>query len=263
MRLIALEYHDVVRGDAWDESGFQGTAAATYKLTATAFQQHMDALQRSGVSMLNDAQALGTAGTTSTVRVLLTFDDGGSGYLHHAADELEARGWRGHVMMTTERIGKPGFLNVAELRDLAARGHIIGSHSRTHPMPMSKLSPDRISEEWKLSVADLQDVLGKPVEVASVPGGFHSSLVAELAAASGIRVLFTSEPVTRATTVAGCLVLGRYTLRRSDGAAYVASLVGSTPFARASQWCTWNAKKVLKIVAGGSYRRLREGILGS
>ena len=262
MRLIALEYHDIVGDSAWDESGFQGPAAATYKLSVAMFRQHLEALQSSRVSILNDVGMVRDT-NASLPHVLLTFDDGGSGFLNYAADELEARGWRGHLLMTTGCIGKSGFLSEANLRELADRGHVIGSHSRTHPMPMSRLSSDLIAEEWRLSVGELQEILGRSVEVASVPGGFFSNLVAEQAAASGIRVLFTSEPVMRAATIADCLILGRYTLRRSDGAGYVAGLVGSRPFARAGQWCTWNAKKVLKAVAGGYYRRVREGILGS
>ena len=263
MRLIALEYHDIVGGGAWDESGFQGTAAATYKLSVEAFRQHLDAVQRTGATVAHDVEAIRNHVDASSPPVLLTFDDGGSGFLNYAADELEARGWRGHVLMTTAHIGKPGFLTAADLRDLARRGHVIGSHSRTHPMPMSRLPSERIADEWKTSIGDLQEILGASVDVASVPGGFHSDLVAELAAANGIRALFTSEPVMRADTMAGCLILGRYTLRRSDGPDYVARLVGTRPFARASQWCTWNAKKVLKSVAGGYYKRVREGILGS
>ncbi|HEX6314733.1 MAG TPA: polysaccharide deacetylase family protein [Gemmatimonadaceae bacterium] len=263
MRLIALEYHDVVADGAWDSSGFRGRAAATYKLSADRFRQHLDALQRASTAIVNDVGLTRIDATSSSSRVLLTFDDGGSGYLNYAADELESRGWRGHVFMTTGFIGQPGFLTSAELRDLDRRGHVIGSHSRTHPMPLSSLPPGNIAQEWAASLGDLQDILGKAVHVASVPGGFHSTLVAELAAASGIRTLFTSEPVSRGTTVSECRILGRYTLRRGDDGAYVARLVGSPPFARANQWCRWNAKKVLKNVAGGYYQRVRERILGS
>ena len=33
MRVIALEYHDVVVDEQFDESGFPGRAAASYKIT--------------------------------------------------------------------------------------------------------------------------------------------------------------------------------------------------------------------------------------
>lgn len=262
MRLIALEYHDIVHDEAWDESGFPGPSAATYKLSSGLFSRHLDALHRSSRVVLNDVGMLDAQPEAASPRVVITFDDGGSGYVRCAADELEQRGWRGHVFMTTSCIGRSGFLDATELRDLAQRGHVIGSHSRTHPMGLSGLPRTTIAEEWSASIADLQDALGEKVTVASVPGGFHSREVAELAASAGIRYLFTSEPVTSITTVAGCTVAGRYTLRRSDSPDYVARLVGNAPFARSGQWCQWNAKKVLKRLGGRSYRRVRELIIG-
>src|SRR5688572_23194669 len=100
MRIIALEYHDVVRQGRWDESGFPGTAAATYKLPVGAFESHLEAIQREGLVILSDV-ADAAAHQSPRAPVVLTFDDGGSGYIAHAADLLEARGWRGHLFMTT------------------------------------------------------------------------------------------------------------------------------------------------------------------
>ena len=50
--------------------------------------------------------------------------------------------------------------------------------------------------EWSRSRAMLEDILGHAVDVASVPGGYFSAVVARAAREAGIRVLFTSEPVT-------------------------------------------------------------------
>jgi hypothetical protein len=91
MRIIALEYHDVIRPGRWDESGFPGPAAATYKLAVHAFEAHLDAIGRQGLVILADVAAAVTH-RSPRAPVVLTFDDGGSGYLAHAADLLEARG---------------------------------------------------------------------------------------------------------------------------------------------------------------------------
>ena len=37
MPVISLEYHDVVPNDRWDDSGFPGPAAASYKLSTHRF----------------------------------------------------------------------------------------------------------------------------------------------------------------------------------------------------------------------------------
>ena len=258
MRVIALEYHDIVPDGAWDESGFGGSAAATYKLSVANFGEHLRALQQARGTIVTRID--GDAGAGGSPPVMLTFDDGGSGYLV-AADLLEQHGWRGLVFMTTGSIGKKGFLSAGDLRALQQRGHVIGTHSRNHPPRMSALSAQAMHDEWRASVGDLQDALGTAVQVGSVPGGYHSDPVAEAAAAAGLTTLFTSEPESTVRLIDGCAVIGRYTLRRGHSGAYAARLVGTVPLARSAQWCRWNAKKLAKAIGGTAYLRLRERIL--
>jgi peptidoglycan/xylan/chitin deacetylase (PgdA/CDA1 family) len=262
VHVIALEYHDVVSGDAWAQSGFPGADAATYKLSLAGFVQHLDAVASARVHVCNDAREL-VGGVASARPVLWTFDDGGASYALHVADALEQRGWRGHVFMTTGQVGSRGFLSAADLRDLHRRGHVIGTHSRTHPAWISALAASVVGEEWRVSLEDLEDVLGERVTVGSVPGGFFSPMVARQAALHGIRTLFTSEPTTRSATIDDCTIIGRFTLRRGHSASYVSRLVAPAPTARAGQWFAWNARKVAKRLAGPVYRALRERILGS
>lgn len=259
MPIVALEYHDVVPDDAWDSSGFPGPAAASYKMAATAFQAHLDALPAPG--RVVGATVGAALAQPAQAHVLLTFDDGGASATT-IGQLLESRGWRAHLFMPTDRIGTPNFLGRSELVALHAAGHVIGSHSASHPMRMSHLAPGEMRAEWQRSVGMLSDILGAPVTVASVPGGYHSDAVADAAAEAGIRVLFTSEPVTTMGTVGACTVIGRFTLRQHHTPRYVRGLVGASPVGRASQWMQWNAKKVAKWAAGGAYLRAREALLG-
>lgn len=259
MRVVALEYHDVVRDGSWDASGFPGSSAATYKISVANFDDHLRAVHAAGCTVQTSLPT--GAASEKLPSVILTFDDGGIGYLA-AADLLERRGWRGCLFMTTGWIGKPGFLNGGDLRALRERGHVIGTHSRSHPVRLAALPASAILEEWRTSVDDLQDALGAAVTVGSVPGGYHSLVVAESAAAVGLTTLFTSEPESRVAWINGCAVIGRYTLRRSHSGAYAASLVGALPTTRGAQWLQWNAKKIVKAIGGRAYLRVRERILG-
>jgi peptidoglycan/xylan/chitin deacetylase (PgdA/CDA1 family) len=253
MRCIALEYHDIVDDDRWESSGFRGAAANSYKLNVDRFGAHLRAVQQLGVHIKNDIRE--SDGTPETV-VVWTFDDGGHGYHARAADLLEDIGWRGHLFMTTAQIGKPGFLSTHELRDLYARGHVVGSHSHSHPARMADLSAASMHEEWRASVLELEDTLGAPVQTGSVPGGFYAPEVARAASASGLRHLFTSEPVIRTHVVASCIVYGRFTLRQHHDAGYAAKLV-SRASARWNQWAFWNAKKIAKSLGGNTYANIR------
>ncbi len=48
-------------------------------------------------------------------------------------------------------------------RDVVGRGHEIGSHSVTHPVPFSPLPRARIADELQQSRASLEQVIGRPV----------------------------------------------------------------------------------------------------
>ena len=178
------------------------------------------------------------------------------------ADLLDARGWRGHFLMTTSRIGTAGFMTAGDLAELQRRGHVVGSHTDSHPARMSLVSHQDQLVEWRTSRQKLEDAVGAEVVVASVPGGYFDRDVARIAAEAGIRWLFTSEPVSGVGIVDGCAVIGRYTLRRSSAASEARALVDSAPMARTRQWLAWNAKKVVKRVGGNSYLRARAMIFG-
>src|SRR5947209_13831270 len=167
---IALTYHDIAAAAERDRYGFPGATAARYKLNPDQFEAHLDAIAGTGVpvGLLQDG-----------VVAALTFDDGGASALG-SAEALERRGWRGHYFIATGRIGTPGFLAADEVRELARRGHEVGSHSHSHPTYMGTLDRDLLAEEWRRSREVLGDILGHPPESAAVPGGFLSAaLIAE------------------------------------------------------------------------------------
>lgn len=257
MRVIALQYHDVIGGDP-DASGMPGADSATYKLGRDTFAAHVAA-----VSAVVRPPAVPLAGIedgapgAAGVPVVFTFDDGGVSAFDHAAPLLEAHGWRGVFLMTTNWIGRTGFLSAAQLRALADRGHVIGAHSCSHPTRFAQCTPEVMRAEWRGSVERLQDVLGRAVTVASVPGGYYARAVADAAGESGLRTLFTSEPTVRVATVAGCRVVGRFTLRSWSPPASAARLAAGARWPRASQWMAWNTKKAVKAIGGRAYLRAR------
>lgn len=253
MKLAALMYHDVVPTERPDESGFAGPAAAHYKLAPAAFAAHLAALAATGLRF-------GDFTEQGDRRAVLTFDDGGASAVE-VAHQLAAHGMRGHFFITTARIGTPGFVTADDLRALRDTGHVIGSHSHTHPAEISRLADAELATEWQRSVDVLGQVLGAPVTVASVPGGFLSPRVVRAAAAAGITDLFTSEPTSAAWQSSGCRLYGRYALWQSTPAAEAVALARGTGTARARQWLIWNLKKPAKRLARPVYRWLRQRLL--
>ena len=204
----AFAYHDVT--DEPGSSGLQRPGAVPYKLSRQAFARHLDAVASSAVA----PELVTQIDLARPARhVLLTFDDGGRSALH-VGDELCRRGWRGHFFVVTSLIGTATFLDAAGLRRLRSAGHVIGSHSHTHPDIFRELPPERMVEEWRTSCAILSDILGERCDTASVPGGDVSRLALESAGAASLRYLFTSEPWLTPRMVGDCWVLGRFCPKR-------------------------------------------------
>ncbi len=248
--VTALMYHDVAERDGREHVGFPGPTAARYKLEPAAFETHLDAVAATGAEV-----GLVAAGAPPP-QVALTFDDGGASALL-AAEALERRGWRGHFFVTTGRIGTPGFLSAAGVRELAERGHAVGSHSHNHPTYMGRLDAAEIDEEWRRSRAILGDLLGSPPPVASVPGGFLSRTVVEGAAAASYAVLMTSEPVVGLRRAGSLLLVGRFTIRTSTSLEQLRAYVRRERGPRSRVWLEWNAKKLAKHSSPAVYESLR------
>ena len=215
MRAVSLLFHDVFVREP-GESGFRSPAADRYKVRLADFEAHLTSIAGLGAkpSILANGQ-IASVDRHAPV-FLITFDDGGLSYHSIVADRLEARGWRGHCFVSTDLIGRPGFLDARQIRDLDARGHVIGSHTASHPARFSACSTTQMRREWSESRRTLEDLLGHPVDTGSVPGGAFSGTVAETAHDAGLRVLFTSEPTTGFAGAQGCAVMGRFTIRRHD-----------------------------------------------
>lgn len=263
MRAVSLLYHDVVKGDDPDASGRPGSGAAAYKLDADEFDRHIKAVaaqhRRPAPSSVYEFLE---PRNNHHVPFFLTFDNGGVSAAVEIADALEKIHWRGHFFVTGRHIGETSYVSSDQIRALASRGHIIGSHSWSHPDRMAKCNWQELMHEWRQSLARLSDILGVRIATASVPGGYFCLKVAEAAAACGIRALFTSEPVKRAYWVDSCLVLGRYTLHRgmtADQAACLASPNWNPE--QLKQYCYWNLKKLCKRLGGRCYLTARGLVL--
>jgi peptidoglycan/xylan/chitin deacetylase (PgdA/CDA1 family) len=232
-------YHDVVEG-----------SSDVYAIEPDRFREHLDAIGRAPAPV--DDYAAGDW--------LITFDDGCASTLP-VAEELSRRAWRGHFFIATDMVGRPGYLDWDGVRAVAAMGHLIGSHSCSHPDRMADLTYDQLLDEWTRSGALLTEVLGRPIRTASVPGGLYSASVGRAAAAAGYASLFTSLPTQRVRSIQGCRLIGRWAIRRDTTAAQAAAVAGGARLEWARQLAAWRARGVAKKVAGRRYESMRRTLL--
>jgi peptidoglycan/xylan/chitin deacetylase (PgdA/CDA1 family) len=257
MRTISLLFHDVFVADP-RESGFASPAADRYKLSLEQFDAQLAGLAqvRADAPVLVQHFSEGL-----NYPYLITVDDGGVSYYTLVADRLDARGWKGHCFVSTDTIGTRGFLNASQIRELDRRGHLIGTHSASHPARFSACEPGHMREEWARSRMVLEDLLGHEVHIASVPGGYYSRRVARSARDAGLRVVFTSEPITTSHDEDGTLVIGRFTLRRGHPSDRAGRLARRERWARYQEWASWRAKGLVKPVLGPLYSPTADWVL--
>ena len=252
-RLITLLFHDVFAQDP-RESGFRGPVADRYKLTVDQFKRQLNSI----AEQRSDAPVLVTDSVPAdgAPPFAISFDDGGWSFYSVIAPILAAYGWRAHCFVTTGQLGKAGFLKARHVREIHAAGHLVGSHSATHPPRIDRCNREQLLAEWSRSKATLEDIIGDEVCVGSVPGGFFTPRVARAAQAAGLNILLSSEPETQVRAIGDCRVFGRFTLRRESPGDLSGRLVRAAANARSRQWLAWNTKKILKKTLGTGYVHL-------
>lgn len=232
-------YHDIVTID--DKiSGFQNNSAFQYKVEEAVFDEQVRALQGKDVSF--------------------TFDDGGLSFITKAAPILEKYGFKGVFFISTKFIGTPGFLSVEQVKELAKRGHLVGSHSHSHPEIFTKLSKEDINKEWKTSFEILNSMLGDVELMLSIPNGYASKIVIEEAINCGYTEIYTSQPSTRIQQYKKHKVIGRYVVRSGMNVQDVLRIVESKT-TRRKMALKWHLLNIVKSILGSSYDRVKAKVL--
>lgn len=261
MRAVSLLFHDVIVSGDHGPSGFSCPQGRRYKLEKDEFHLQMTGIHKATPFMPVLVSDLGNVSQLHEP-IMLTFDDGGISGNTHISDVLDQYGWKAHFFVVTEYIGQPGFLNEDQIRDLKRSGHIIGTHSCSHPDRMCDRGWTQIIDEWATSITRLSDILGERVTSASVPGGYYSKTVAQAASLAGVKFLFTSEPLRSSWMVNNCRVFGRYAIRSGMGPHASVGFVRGRHWRLFKEYLFWNARKIVKIAAGNLYIKFRAFILG-
>ena len=196
MKKLVLMYHDVYVNSP-HESGFDTNGANHYKISVKVFEEQLQVLSE----MVSNQQL-------DKSKILLTFDDGGVSFYNVIRPLLDKYGYVGHFYISTNYIGTQGFLTEMQVKSLYEGGHIVGSHSSSHPSNLSALSDyDRI-REWQESVEKLNAICGCNTKEISIPNGFFSKKDIELFKQVGISTVYTSL-IGENKTIDGINVLGR------------------------------------------------------
>jgi hypothetical protein len=162
---------------------------------------------------------------------VLTFDDATADHLG-VGRQLAERGLQAIFFVPAGLVGRPEHLGEADLRELAAFGHAVGSHAIDHA-PLAGLAPEELRAQVAGSKTWLERIVGRPVRFFAPPGGIgHLGLAACLDHAgyeAGRSMRWGFHRTTAQRWRVPCLPVTEYTLR--NGWIDQAALRGSLPVA--------------------------------
>lgn len=125
--------------------------------------------------------------------VIISFDDGYESNYTIAFPIMKEYGFKGVCFITTNYIGKEGYMSWEQILELKKYGFSIQSHTHTHPF-LSCLSIEEVEKELLLSKKYIEDFINTEVNSLSLPGGCSNKKVLECAFKIGYSFIFTSKP---------------------------------------------------------------------
>ena len=185
---LVLIYHDVF--DQQLDASIPHSAAM-YHISKDQFKEHIYIVRHSAIEVISIEKYLNGKGNSSSM--IFTFDDGWAGVYNTAYPLFNILGWSVALFITSDFIGRPGFLSEQQLIELSNAGFELGVHGTTHRM-LSGCTTDEIY--WELSTCKkyLEDLTGKNIKYGSLPGGDETPEIISIASQVGLQALFTSKP---------------------------------------------------------------------
>lgn len=189
MNLLVLTYHYFDRGEP---AGIK-VEDRDFSIPADRFAAHCRQLRESGCRILTPEALAGLPReeTKDERQALVTIDDGHASVAEIAFDILTAHGIRPVVSVITDRVGRAYHMDWSTLRRLAEAGFSIQSHTKSH-RDLTRLTADELAAELGDSKKAIEDNLGRPVTMLTIPMGRMNTSVPAAARQAGYTVVLTS-----------------------------------------------------------------------
>lgn len=197
--------------------------------------------------------------TASGDAFLLTFDDGTHDHYEVVEPILRGKNVRGIFFISTAKLDKPGHLTRSQVRELAAAGHTIGSHSHEH-CRLDQMGSGEIRRQLNTSCEILGELTGQRPHLFAPPGGFFNERIKHIAREAGFTALRTMrwglnrrpDPMALECVPMNRTFTQRHVLKILDG--------------RIPAWftCIYLGKELLKsLVPLKSYGKIRDALTSS
>ena len=179
-----LGYHRIVDANSSAE-------ARRWGVHESAFRQQVQLVRELSMTAVAPEQI--AAGQLPVRPVAFTFDDGYSSDYQIAFRLLSEFAISATFFVNTSSIGSEGFLTWPMAAEMSRAAMRFGSHAHNH-VALTRLSPERLREELRVSREMLEHRLSASIQVLAVPYGFCDRHVLDAAWESGYGVVCTSKP---------------------------------------------------------------------
>lgn len=138
-----------------------------------------------------------------------------------------------------------------ELRILSMKGMDIQSHCKTHRY-LNEMEVGEIQKEFISSRERLSQIIKKPIDFISFPGGRYNQTVLMCADNLGFRAVFSSRPYFKKQVSERTYLLGRYGIKSSTGGSLdkFERLINLSSLDQAKTIYSYYGKNLLKKVLG-------------
>lgn len=176
-----LTYHKVVAPSDGDTD--------FYTVTCAQLRQQLQALADAGFTP-GQLERPEDWKKISGKQFALSFDDGTADHFEVVLPVLKQFNLRGLFFIPTARMNRPGRLTDAQVRQMAAAGHVIGCHGHEHQR-LDTLSETDMRHQLRKSRDTLVQIAGVPIRAFAPPGGFINSNIRATALDLGLDVIRT------------------------------------------------------------------------
>jgi len=215
-------YHEIV------ESGQRSYSSPNLEccVTPEQFRDHLMQIRQGGYQV-RSVRDIAEPGTCASLDhgVGITFDDGCSSDYEKAFPVLAEAGMRADFFLNTANIGKPGYMNWAQIEEMRRSGMAFHSHGHSH-VALSMLSPRALERELAMPRKIMEDKLGCAVDFLAAPYGLLNRRVIQEAFRLGYRAVCNSR---QWTATAGSRVINRAAVLRRTSAKEFGRLLRRDP----------------------------------
>jgi len=183
------------------------------------FEAELELLRNWGYSTISTSmlvQAI-TQGTSLPPRpIIITFDDANLDNYTNAFPLMQKYGFTGVLYVPSGFIGAPNYLNVDQIKEIAAAGWEIGSHTISHPTNFLALQPAAMRSEIVGSRQKLEQLLGVPIRTFAYPFGENSDAAVDYVHFAGYIAGMGATGFTADQGKSNLFVLQRVEIRSSE-----------------------------------------------